>query len=136
MHTNNTSQTWTCKRRLSTLPRAVCCTHLRGMVEAVPQLISWLESRGGRLRDIEAGEVAQGGRGIVATRDIAPGACVLEVPFPCLMTCSSALACPTVSAVVNAGPHPLTPFQVGAWVEMGRSCVVLHSSLGKGACRR
>ncbi|KFM22737.1 Protein SET DOMAIN GROUP 40 [Auxenochlorella protothecoides] len=82
------------------------------MVEAVPQLISWLESRGGRLRDIEAGEVAQGGRGIVATRDIAPGACVLEVPFPCLMTCSSALACPTVSAVVNAGPLPLTPFQV------------------------
>ena len=63
---------------------------------AVRGLLAWAQSHGARLHGIAPGPAAEGGRGVVATRDISPGACVLEVPRGLLMTSASAVACPVL----------------------------------------
>lgn len=89
---------------------------------ASPELLDWCRRGGVQWDGIEAGYVGEGWRGVVATRDLAAGTCVLRVPQRLLMTASSARRDPQLSAALKALGVQLTSEQVSAVLRcaMGR----------------
>nr|ADX78230.1 CIA6 [Chlamydomonas reinhardtii] len=90
---------------------------------ADPELLAWCRKHGVEFGGIQAAYVDEGWRGVVATRDLAPGDTVLRVPGRLLMTTRSARADPALAAALSrlaASPDPddvaaaaaLTPHQL------------------------
>ena len=75
------------------------------------EFMIWCERSGVRFHGIDAAFVAEGWRGVVATRDIQDGDVILEVPDRLLMSGLSALRDPVLLAQLVK--HPLlSPLQV------------------------
>lgn len=71
---------------------------------------AWAEASGVKLFKVEASAVAEGGRGVVASMDIAPGEILVSIPRALLMTEQSALRDPALARVL-APPASFSPQQ-------------------------
>ena len=67
---------------------------------ASSELLEWASAHGIVTDGVSPAAVAEGGRGLVATRDLAPGVCILHVPQRLLMSAHSARQDPAMAAAL------------------------------------
>lgn len=94
---------------------------------ASPELLEWCRRGGVQWAGIEAGFVAEGWRGVLATEDIPAGTCILRVPRRLLMSVESARRDPQLAAALAAvepasSSSPLTSEQVNVTWPCAEAC--------------
>ena len=71
--------------------------------------LSWMRARGVVLRGVTIGRFPRTGRGCVATRDLAPGDVIVEVPDDCVITAATSVAANALRELTDEADEPVPP---------------------------
>ena len=72
--------------------------------------LSWMRARGVVLRGVTIGRFPRTGRGCVATRDLAPGDVIVEVPDDCVITAATSVAANALRELItDEADEPVPP---------------------------
>ena len=72
--------------------------------------LSWMRARGVVLRGVTIGRFPRTGRGCVATRDLAPGDVIVEVPDDCVITAATSVAANALRELItDDADEPVPP---------------------------